>query len=199
MRFMNQTLPEQWEAFRHCPRCGAAVPSLSVPIRSEPLDHEEPFPPPLRCGACDFVHYFNPISAVGVFVVREDGRCLFIRRGRDPGKGKLAPPGGFVDIGETAEHAAHREIREEVGISLAGLDYLGSWPNRYPAEIMVNVLDLFFAARALCSDVTTTNPEEVTSHVWLDPLEVKPSEMAFPSMSEALSAWQSRLKGTVSD
>jgi ADP-ribose pyrophosphatase YjhB (NUDIX family) len=45
-----------------------------------------------------------------------DGGLLLVRRGIEPGKGKLALPGGYVDHGETWQEAGAREVREETGI-----------------------------------------------------------------------------------
>jgi bifunctional NMN adenylyltransferase/nudix hydrolase len=50
-------------------------------------------------------------------VVIQSGHILLIERGRIPGKGLLAVPGGFVDPDERIRDAAVRELREETGIS----------------------------------------------------------------------------------
>lgn len=59
----------------------------------------------------------RPILAVGTIVVR-NGRVLLARRGRAPSQGKWSVPGGAVDVGESLEDAARREIREECGIEV---------------------------------------------------------------------------------
>jgi ADP-ribose pyrophosphatase YjhB (NUDIX family) len=43
----------------------------------------------------------------------------------------LDVPGGFIDLHETAEEAAYRELKEEMGISATNLDYLGSYTTSY--------------------------------------------------------------------
>ncbi|HRI14876.1 MAG TPA: NUDIX domain-containing protein [Verrucomicrobiota bacterium] len=127
--------------------------------------------------------------AVAVIIQRADGRVLLIRRAKDPARGRWAPPGGFIDIGETAEHAAVREIREEVGLELAELTFLCSQPNDYPfADVTYPVLDLFFEAH-VTQDQTNADDEEVTSLEWIDPDSVLAEDLAFPSMQAAWRIW----------
>lgn len=52
---------------------------------------------------------------VGAVVIR-DGKVLLVKRGRDPGKGFWAIPGGAVELGESLQAAAEREILEETGV-----------------------------------------------------------------------------------
>jgi ADP-ribose pyrophosphatase YjhB (NUDIX family) len=137
--------------------------------------------------------YFSAAIATAAFVRREDGRVLFIRRAKEPGRGKLAPPGGFVDIGETAEAAVARELREEVGLELSDLTFLCSHPNEYPyGGVTYPVLDFFFTARARVSAAARAL-DDVESFEWLEPERVSPEDMAFTSMKEALALFQARL------
>lgn len=57
----------------------------------------------------------RPLPGVGVAVV-ENRRVLLVKRGREPGRGLWAVPGGKVELGETVEETARREVEEETGL-----------------------------------------------------------------------------------
>jgi ADP-ribose pyrophosphatase YjhB (NUDIX family) len=57
-----------------------------------------------------------PIVAVGVLLLDGD-RVLLVRRGRPPQVGRWTVPGGGVELGETLEEAALRELGEETGLT----------------------------------------------------------------------------------
>jgi 8-oxo-dGTP diphosphatase len=59
----------------------------------------------------------HPRVAVGAVVFKGD-RVLLVRRGRAPAKGLWAIPGGSMELGETLQAAAEREIFEETGIMI---------------------------------------------------------------------------------
>jgi ADP-ribose pyrophosphatase YjhB (NUDIX family) len=163
--------------FHHCPRCGAKQASL---------------PPAnvLRCPGCGFHLYFNPTVSVSAFIERDDGRALFIQRAKEPAKGRLAPPGGFVDFDETAEVALRREVREEVGLELADIRFLCTATNRYVyREVTYPVLDLYFVARAVDPERAAAL-DGVESVRWLGPLEARAEDMAFLPTMVALQAYQ---------
>lgn len=61
---------------------------------------------------------YPPVFVTVDAVVRIAGEVLLIRRGRAPGKGLLAVPGGFIEQRETAYQSAVRELREETGFAL---------------------------------------------------------------------------------
>jgi ADP-ribose pyrophosphatase len=58
-----------------------------------------------------------PRVAVGA-VVLKDNRVLLVRRAKPPAQGLWAIPGGSVELGETLQQAAEREIIEETGITI---------------------------------------------------------------------------------
>ena len=167
------------EPFKFCPRCGAS--SIQQPARNL-----------LSCNNCGFHFYRNPAVAVAAIIVDSASRILLIRRAKDPAKGKLALPGGFVDFDETAESALHREISEELGLALQSIAYLTSQPNQYLyREVTYPVLDLFFVCRPVATE-TSLMRTEVESVGWLAPDEIDLREIAFDSMREALQCYFAR-------
>jgi bifunctional NMN adenylyltransferase/nudix hydrolase len=65
---------------------------------------------------------YPPVFVTVDAVVRIADQVLLIRRGRAPGKGLLAMPGGFIDQRETAYQSALRELQEETGFALLPVD-----------------------------------------------------------------------------
>ena len=62
-----------------------------------------------------------PRVAVGAIVFRA-GRVLLVKRGQPPSQGQWAIPGGRVELGETLQAAAEREINEETGLTIRARD-----------------------------------------------------------------------------
>jgi 8-oxo-dGTP diphosphatase len=59
----------------------------------------------------------HPIVGVGAIILDGDS-ILLEKRKNSPGKGKWSIPGGLVDLGETAEEAVIREVKEETGLEV---------------------------------------------------------------------------------
>jgi len=59
----------------------------------------------------------KPVVGVGAIVL-DDDQILLEKRKNSPGKGKWTVPGGLVDLGETAEQAVIREVKEETGLEV---------------------------------------------------------------------------------
>ncbi len=157
-----------WESITYCPKCG----------------EKSSAPPNVRfeCGSCRFVLFFNPAIGVAGIVVDEAGNILMLRRQRDPHKGKLGIPGGFVDHGEAVDEALRREIQEETGLTIDQLEYLASYPNEYEyAGITYQISDVFYVVRVQSFEKTRKQVGEVEELLIVAPHEVRLDEMAFHS------------------
>lgn len=126
--------------FKFCPKCG----SLDFVINNEKSK---------RCQCCGFVYYFNPSAATVAVIQNQRGDLLVCRRAKDPAKGMLDLPGGFVDMYETGDESVKREVYEETGLIVKTTKYLFSIPNLYEfSGFLVHTLDLFYLCNVDCEE-----------------------------------------------
>lgn len=159
--------------FLYCPKCG----SLHFEVNNEKSK---------KCADCGFVYYFNPSAATVAFILNEKQELLVCRRAKEPAKGTLDLPGGFIDMHETGEEGVTREVLEETGLKVIEASYLFSLPNIYVyCGFPVHTLDLFY----LCT-VESTNEisamDDVEDTFFLPLSKIHPEDFGLNSIREGL-------------
>ena len=112
----------------------------------------------MACPACGLLAYPRISPAVMVLVGRGDE--LLLARSPHFRPGMFSALAGFVEAGETVEQCAVREVREEVGVEIAGLRYFRSQPWPFPNSLMI----AFFADYA--GGEITPDPSEIEAAGW---------------------------------
>lgn len=143
-----------WHAVTtHCPRCGAPT----EPAQAGWVRH---------CPREDLEHYPRTDPAVIMSIV-DDADRLLLGRGPTWPEDRLSVLAGFVEPGESAEHAVIREAAEEAGIVVGHVEYRASqsWP--MPCSLMLG-----FHARAETTDLTP-DTEELAEARWFTRAELR--------------------------
>lgn len=157
--------------FKFCPACG------SQSIAPDSVKS-------LKCAACGFRYYINMNAAVVAVIRNQKNEVLFTTRKHDPSKGMLDLPGGFIDMGENAEHAVKREIREELNLEISKLEYVGTFTNKYLyAGIEYQTLDIVY----LCTVDSFTDlkvDDDVSGYEFIDPARVRQQDISFDSVRQ---------------
>jgi 8-oxo-dGTP diphosphatase len=106
----------------------------------------------------------TPLLTADCVVVDPDRGVLMVQRKNPPYKGYLALPGGFVEIGETVEQAARRELAEETGMKATKLSLVGvySKPDRDPRG---HVCSVAFLARVEPAEAEAGDDAEVVTWI----------------------------------
>ena len=138
---------------RHCGRCGA-------PTERSPTERVR------TCTRCGHGAYPRLSPAVIALVVR-DGRALLARNARFP-RSFYSTLAGFVELGESLEHAVAREIHEEAGIAITDIRYFGSQPWPFTNSLMIG-----FTARWAGGEIVP-DPTEIADASWFAPDELPP-------------------------
>ena len=130
------------------------------------------------CDDCGFIYYENPKIIVGAVCVW-DGRYLLCRRAIEPRRGFWTSPAGYMELSETAEDGAVREVWEEARakVEIDALLAVYSLP-------MISQVHLIYRARMLTADFAAGQESEaVDLFVWKD---IPWGELAYPNVNWSL-------------
>jgi 8-oxo-dGTP diphosphatase len=162
------------DGWRFCARCGSEVERGKERV---------------RCSACGFIHYANSEPTACALCVDERGRVLLARRANEPFKGYWDLPGGFLEEGEHPLDALRRELREETGLEVEPLEFVGIWMDRYPYGTQtVSTLNLYWTARVVRGSPAPA--DDVSELEWFAAGKFPPEdELAF-HIADVLRTWR---------
>ena len=161
------------DLFKYCPKCGSEL-------------FEEHNAKSKHCSSCGFTYYQNPSSATAAFILNSKGELLVVQRGKEPAKGTLDLPGGFVDNDETGEQGIIREIKEETGLDIKEVEYLFSIPNIYRYSGMaIHTLDMFYLCHA-DEDTEIQAADDAAAGSWIPLRQVYVERFGLRSIREGV-------------
>jgi NAD+ diphosphatase len=138
----------------HCPQCGTpTVPAPAGHLTTCPADGSEHFP------------RLDP--AVIMLVIDPEDRLMLARNALWP-PGRMSVVAGFVEPGESAEHAVAREVYEETAIVVGQVRYLGSQPWPMPRSLMLG-----YQATARGGQRIAVDEEEIGEARWFTREELR--------------------------
>ncbi len=129
-----------------------------------------------QCPKCGLVNYPR-LSPSIIVLIRQGDEALLARNARWR-HGMYSTIAGFVEPGESIEQTVHREVLEEVGLSVTNLRYMGSQPWPFPNSLMLGFHADYQSGDIVCND------EEIAEAQWFryDDLPNRPG-------ATAISGW----------
>lgn len=158
-------------------------PTFGPRVRKIPDGEDRPR---LVCDDCGFILYENPKIIVGAVCTWQD-RYLLCRRAIEPRRGYWTMPAGYMELDETVEQGAAREVWEEAcaQVELDGLLAVYSIPR-------ISQVHMIYRARMVTPDCAPgPESQEVALFLWD---EIPWGELAYPNVAWSLE-YERELKG----
>ncbi|MEM7189162.1 MAG: NAD(+) diphosphatase [Pseudomonadota bacterium] len=111
------------------------------------------------CSSCGAKHYPRTDPVV-IMLILDDDQALLVRKPTSAA-GLYSLSAGFMEPGETVEDAVRRETREETGIEVGEVGYLGSQPWPFPGNLMIGCVGV-----AETTEIKP-NPDEIEDAQWI--------------------------------
>ena len=129
------------------------------------------------CSVCGHIHYMNPKIVVSS-VCSWNGQILLCRRAIEPRRGFWGLPGGYLEVGETAQAGAMREAREEANAAIEIDRLMAVYDLTHAGQVQI-----IYRARLL-SDQMSPDDESLETALfsWAD---IPWAELAFPTVKWA--------------
>lgn len=109
-----------------------------------------------------------PEPTVGALVFHESGKILLVRSYK--WKNLLSVPGGHIELGEKAEEAIKREVKEEVGLDVIPKKLLLIQQAIYPKNFLLRRHFIFLDYLCITKTVTTQiDNREIQECMWIKP------------------------------
>lgn len=149
---------------QYCRKCSAPLHKIENSVEK-------------KCKSCN-ISYF-PDSTPAVIVLIRKGSQILMARSPHFAKDMYALIAGFVEMGETAEEAVHREVMEEVGIKIKNIQFFSTqnWP--FPGSFMIA-----FTAEYESGEIKI-DPNEIEHADWFN-LDKLPKIPTYASISRKL-------------
>jgi ADP-ribose pyrophosphatase YjhB (NUDIX family) len=166
-------MPERLPSPRYCQICGRFLVERFVETEKRTR---------LQCEGCGFIHYLNP-RVVAAIIVSHGGRVLLQQRAVEPRAGYWTFPGGFLEVGETAEEGARRETLEEVGLDVTPERLVGVYTRPHVGIVLVA-----YEAEST-SDAAIVGDAESQDVRWFAQDDIPWNDLAFETTEAALRDW----------
>ena len=136
-----------YRTHRYCGRCGGE-------------NEAHPGERAMVCHDCG-IHAYPRLSPSIIVLIHKDRQVLLARNHRWP-EGLYSTLAGFVEPGEAIEETLKREVKEEVGVDVGNLEYLGSQPWPFPNSLMLGFLAEYEQGEIVCQE------DEIADAAWFD-------------------------------
>lgn len=136
-----------YRSHQFCGRCG----ERTVPYEGDRA---------MICEGCG-IHAYPRLSPSIIVLIHKEDSVLLARNHRWP-DGLYSTLAGFVEPGEAIEETLVREVREEVGVEVDNLRYLGSQPWPFPNSLMLGFHAEYAGGEIVCQE------DEIADAAWFD-------------------------------